>query len=266
MTQEEMDRLVPQKLAELEKTYGISVLYAAESGSRAWGFASKDSDFDVRFIYVRPVQDYLHLEEIRDVLEIPIDEVWDVCGWDLNKALRLLRRSNPSLYEWAGSPIVYKTTPLWEKHIVPALSECYQPERNLYHYRNMAQGNFSRHFSEADTAVKKYFYVLRPILAGKWVVSHRCPPPVPFVDLLPLLDGSLRETVGELLHLKMQAGEKDRIPRIPQLDAFIAHELEILKNADLPEEEPPSWDKLNQLFLTILNENGGKENAYDPGR
>ena len=114
------DRILLQ-LQQLEKTEGITILHAVESGSRAWGFPSPDSDYDVRFIYVRSCEAYLRLEKRRDVLELPIDEELDISGWDLDKALRLLHGSNPTLFEWCQSPIVYKTTPLSCPRYTPIL-------------------------------------------------------------------------------------------------------------------------------------------------
>ena len=136
-TQEKMNRLVPEKLHEIEEKYQVKVLWAVESGSRAWGFASPDSDFDVRFIYKRPRQEYLKLEKCRDVIELPIDDTWDVSGWDLDKALKLLYNSNPSLYEWMGSPICYCRTG-FEERFQPLLKEYFSPRRMLGHYRNIA--------------------------------------------------------------------------------------------------------------------------------
>ena len=114
------DRILHQ-LQQLEKTEGITILHAVESGSRAWGFPSPDSDYDVRFIYVRSCEAYLRLEKRRDVLELPIDEELDISGWDLDKALRLLHGSNPTLFVWCQSPIVYKTTPLSCPRYTPIL-------------------------------------------------------------------------------------------------------------------------------------------------
>ena len=114
------DRILHQ-LQQLEKTEGITILHAVESGSRAWGFPSPDSDYDVRFIYVRSCEAYMRLEKRRDVLELPIDEELDISGWDLDKALRLLHGSNPTLFEWCQSPIVYKTTPLSCPRYTPIL-------------------------------------------------------------------------------------------------------------------------------------------------
>ena len=102
-----MEQLIHSRLIEIEAKNAIKIVYACESGSRAWGFPSANSDYDVRFIYIRPVDWYLSIYEKRDVIEYPIDEQLDISGWDLKKALQLLRKTNPPLLEWLGSPIVY---------------------------------------------------------------------------------------------------------------------------------------------------------------
>lgn len=110
-----MRETILYKLNELEKKENVRILLAVESGSRAWGFASPDSDYDVRFIYVRPKAEYLRLEKTRDVIELPIEGALDINGWDLDKTLRLLHGSNPTLFEWFSSPIVYRETPFAEE-------------------------------------------------------------------------------------------------------------------------------------------------------
>lgn len=110
-----MQNLICKKLQEIEKKENVKILLAVESGSRAWGFESPDSDYDVRFIYVRQKEDYLRLDKIRDVIELPLNDVLDMNGWDLQKALRLLHKSNPTLFEWLASPIVYLETPFAEE-------------------------------------------------------------------------------------------------------------------------------------------------------
>lgn len=182
-TQEEMMTLVPQKLREIEETYDIEVLWAVESGSRAWGFESPDSDFDVRFIYKRKVQDYLKLTPERDVIELPIDDTWDVNGWDLDKTLTLLARSNPTLYEWLHSPIVYCHTDFVEK-LVPLLETCLSEERMIHHYLSTAKGQMAKYLSGHVVKPKKYLYVLRPILACEWIKKFHTVPPVLFEELV----------------------------------------------------------------------------------
>jgi len=98
---------IERRLNAIESDYGVKVLLACESGSRAWGFASDDSDYDVRFIYIQPTSWYLtvDLEDRRDVIETPIEGVWDINGWELRKALKLFSKSNPPLLEWLQSTI-----------------------------------------------------------------------------------------------------------------------------------------------------------------
>lgn len=106
---------IKDTLSEIEKQENITILLAIESGSRAWGFASPDSDYDVRFIYVRPMEDYLRLNEPRDIIEWQLDDVLDINGWDLKKALIQFRRGNATLFEWSNSPVIYKRTDAWDK-------------------------------------------------------------------------------------------------------------------------------------------------------
>ena len=106
----DIEKNIKQKLEEIEQIENIKIIMAVESGSRAWGVASPDSDYDVRFIYARKKEDYLSLDEPRDVVEWQLDDVYDVNGWDLKKALKLLYKANPSVFEWCTSPIVYRDT------------------------------------------------------------------------------------------------------------------------------------------------------------
>ena len=110
-----MRKKIQTQLRRIEEEENIKILLAVESGSRAWGFASPDSDYDVRFIYIRRMEDYLKLEKVRDVIELPMDDVLDMNGWDLQKTLRLLYKSNPTLFEWFSSPIVYQETEFADK-------------------------------------------------------------------------------------------------------------------------------------------------------
>ena len=132
---------INEKLDEIEAKENVHILHAIESGSRAWGFASPDSDYDVRFVYVRRKEDYLKLNEPRDVIEWQLDEVLDINGWDLKKALLQFARGNATLFEWSGSPIVYRTTPEWEK--ITEVSKQYFSEKSaVYHYYGTANKTY----------------------------------------------------------------------------------------------------------------------------
>ena len=172
MTQQEMNILVPEKLREIEEKENVKVLLAVESGSRAWGFASPDSDFDVRFIYKRPKEKYLQLNEFRDVIELPVDDTWDVNGWDLDKTLKLLFKSNPTLFEWINSPICYCRTDFCDR-IAPLIQEYFSVKNSLYHYLNTARRTIKTFLQGETVRPKKYFYAIRPILACLWVLENK---------------------------------------------------------------------------------------------
>nr|BES07148.1 nucleotidyltransferase domain-containing protein [Escherichia fergusonii] len=201
-----MRERVSQQLKEIERRYGVKVLYACESGSRGWGFASPDSDYDVRFLYVHPLEWYLRVEAPRDVIELPIDDELDVSGWEWRKALGLLKGANPTLIEWLDSPVVYQQdeetiTPL--KAMVP---KWFSPLRARWHYYSMARKNFRGYLQGDVVRLKKYFYVLRPLLAVRWVEAGKGVPPMRFAELLTgtELDAPLRAEIDELLERKQR--------------------------------------------------------------
>ena len=246
--------IIPEKLAEIEQRENVRILHCVESGSRAWGFASPDSDFDVRFIYVRPKDFYLRLDKTRDVIEWQLDETLDINGWDLQKALGLLHKSNPTLFEWNNSPIVYKTTPEW-KEISDIISHYFQQKSGLYHYLSTAKSNYREYLHGETVCLKKYFYVLRPLLACRWILEKQTPPPMLFSQLAKAcLDEALVPAVNELLRMKMntpELGEGKRIDVINNyLDASIEEIEELLK--EYPSDDPKSWDELNSIFLRNL--------------
>ena len=159
-----MKDTIQKELAQIEQTQNVRILLAVESGSRAWGFASPDSDYDVRFIYVRPKDAYLRLQKHRDVIELPINDALDINGWDLTKTLRLLHKSNPTLFEWGASPIVYLETD-FAARFKSVMGRYFSSKRGLYHYIHMAAGNYREYIKGDMIKAKKYFYVLRPVLA-----------------------------------------------------------------------------------------------------
>ena len=148
-------------LARLEAEHDVKVLFACESGSRGWGFASPDSDYDVRFIYVNRLAWYLRVEPGRDVIEEPISGDLDVNGWDQRKTLQLLRQSNPTLLEWLHSPIVYREDAAAMARLRGFAAELFSLVRGHHHYVSMARRNFREHLHGEEVRYKKYLYVLR---------------------------------------------------------------------------------------------------------
>lgn len=249
-----MRELIIQKLNEIEKAHNIRILHAVESGSRAWGFPSPDSDYDVRFIYVRPPEFYLKLEKTRDVIELPISDMLDINGWDLNKALRLLHSSNPTLFEWMSSPIVYLQTEFIDQ-LQPILDQYFSCRSGLYHYLSMADGNYREYLKGDLVRAKKYFYVLRPVLACRWILHKHTKPPMLFSELMDAeLDEKLKPAVNRLLDLKMNAPEIREIARVSELNDYLDQAIEQIRNeiAVFDVEHHADWAPLNQLFLQTL--------------
>lgn len=242
------------KLDEIEKTKNVRILHAVESGSRAWGFASPDSDYDVRFVYVRLKEDYLRLDEQRDVIEWQLDEILDINGWDLKKALRRFAKGNATLFEWSGSPIVYRTTKAWER--IREIAKNYFSEKAaVYHYYGMANNTLQRYLLGETVKYKKYFYALRPLLAARYIESYHTAPPVLFDDLLKMpLPSDLRKAIDELLEAKKKTTEEEENPHMPVIRDFIVKETERQKKMadNLADDYNKDWTVLNSLFTEII--------------
>ena len=164
---QEMQAEILRRLKHAEREHDVRILYACESGSRAWGFASADSDYDVRFIYARPLEWYLafDVERQRDVIEYPIVDEIDCNGWDIRKALYLFSRTNGALLEWLGSPIRYIEKGEFARNLRDYAPEAISRVALCYHYSHMARGNARGYLFKGQVRLKKYFYVLRPLLA-----------------------------------------------------------------------------------------------------
>ena len=215
---------INEKLDEIERKEGVRILHAVESGSRAWGFASPDSDYDVRFVYVRPKEDYLRLDEPRDVIEWQLDEVLDINGWDLRKALRQFAKGNATLFEWSGSPIVYRTTKEWSR--IKEISKQYFSEKAaVYHYYGTANSTLQGYLMGETVRYKKYFYALRPLLAARYIETYHTAPPVLFDDLLKKeLPEDLRRAIDELLEIKKKTTEGEENPHMPMQQQILQGE------------------------------------------
>lgn len=249
--------VIRSRLKEIEVHANVRVLYACESGSRAWGFQSSDSDYDVRFLYIHPAEWYLSIDDHRDVIEQPINEQLDITGWEIRKALRLFRKSNPPLYEWLESPIVYLELFGFAPRLRELAKSYYSPTTCIYHYLHMAQGNFREYLQGERIWRKKYFYVLRPLLAINWIEKGYGVAPTAFANLVDRLVESqpLRLEIDELINLKRAGAELDDGPRMPAISEFIENELARL-DAAKPENiaTAVSTDELNELFRATLKE------------
>ncbi len=221
-----MDEIL-KKLEEVEKENNITILYACESGSRAWGFESPDSDYDIRFIYVNKLDFYLSILPQKDTIEITEDPL-DFSGWNLKKALFLLRKSNPSIIEWLNSSIVYKKDEEFFEKIKELANLSFNPKAMMYHYLNMAKTNYRTYLKTNQVKIKKYFYVIRPILSLIWIEKNKTVPPIKFEELFNQvkIEGSVRNAINNLLIIKKQKKELDLYPRVEELNQFIEEKIE----------------------------------------
>lgn len=251
---------IMRRVDACEKEHDVRIVYCVESGSRAWGFASPDSDYDVRFIYVRPQDWYLafNVERKRDVIEYPIVDEIDINGWDLRKALHLFARTNGALLEWLGSPIVYREVGSCAQQLRDLAKSYFNDIALCYHYSHMARGNARDELSAEQVKLKKYFYVIRPLLAIRWVESGKGVPPVLFEELLHAeAPAELIEAVTQLLELKKKTPELGTGPRIPLIDNFLKEEFERHGNnfsgQGRPEQaEGKLSDRLNEVFRQAI--------------
>ncbi|MCA8830620.1 nucleotidyltransferase domain-containing protein [Hymenobacter pini] len=220
-----MHARIQTALTQLQVTHGIRILYACESGSRAWGFPSPDSDFDVRFIYSHPADWYLTLDEGPDTLNFPVDDELDLAGWELRKALRLLRGSNAALLEWLQSPVVYGEAAGFRAALQPLLPACWNPRAGLHHYLGQLRRGVEEELTGEQVRLKRLFYALRSALAARWIQQRPTEvPPMEFSQLRELLPPMLDGIVNELLAQKATANEKTNVPRPVELVVFLEQE------------------------------------------
>ena len=246
-------------LREIEDEESVKIFFACESGSRAWGFPSADSDYDVRFLYAhrRPWYLSIDLERKRDVIERPITDTLDISGWDLRKALQLFLKSNPPLLEWLQSPIIYREETTVASRFRDLIPVFYSPRKARYHYLHMAQGNYRDYLKGEEVWIKKYFYVLRPLLAILWIEADLGAVPMEFEILVERLvtSPSLRQAIDELLAVKRAGEEVGRGPRIAPISDFIEQELQRLASTRVEDNRPkPDVEALNRFFREALDE------------
>ncbi|WP_029137121.1 nucleotidyltransferase domain-containing protein [Nakamurella lactea] len=242
-------RQVLATLDDVEREHDVRIVFACESGSRGWGFASPDSDYDVRFIFVHRLDWYLSVDRLRNVIELPINDVYDVNGWDLRKTLGLLKRGNATVMEWLNSPVVYRADQQFVTEIREVAQQVHRPERSFYHYSHMGRRHSRAVLDVDQVKLKKYLYALRSLLSARWVALGMGPAPMRFTELVDALvaDQALRAEIGALLIRKRRAGEVERIVPLPIIDDFIRSEIHRQEQLFVP-ATPIDTAPLDQLL------------------
>jgi uncharacterized protein len=248
---------VIRRLNIIEQEHGIKILFACESGSRGWEFPSIDSDFDVRFIYVQPVKNYLSIIQRDDHLDFDISSELDISGWDLKKVLRLTRKSNTTPLEWLQSPIFYRNDTTFRDDLWKISQGYYNQCSNIHHYLGIAKGALATVANEDEIKIKKLFYVLRPLLAAKWCLEKNNISPMNIGRLNTLLPDSLGEEVLNLIKLKSGTREDFIIKISSSLREYIDQQLSMISESTTelarPEFEP---GPLDDFFIRTIH-------AYD---
>ena len=248
---------VERRLDEIERGENVRILLAVESGSRAWGFHSPDSDFDARFVYVRDEDAYLSLFVPRDVIETPLVDLMDVNGWDLSKAIRLMIKGNSVIHEWLASPLVYRADSAFVGAIKPLASAWRSTYADAHHYYGLLASQRGRYIAGRDTVnLKKYFYVVRPAIALQGLRERGDAPPMDLPSLLAgvSLPTEAADALEKLRRTKMASSEIGEGERIAALDTYIDEQAAwgIQAKGPVPSPDPELIERSNALFRAAV--------------
>ena len=218
-------------LINIEQTKNIKILYACETGSRAWGFPSPDSDYDVRFIYRHERDWYLSLSQHKDTIEYMVDETWDVTGWDLKKSLLLLKKSNAPLIERFQSPIMYCGDDSFKNEFKQLIETYYSPTAVFFHHYSLAKKLWEELKDANDVKLKSYFYLIRSLLSSYWIIKDKSVLPMHIEGLMVLIDEDSKKRLRELIQLKAGVGEKYLHPKDEVLNKWITEMWELIESS-----------------------------------
>ena len=255
-----MHKQIHTALLEIEKAHNCRVLFACESGSRAWGFPSPDSDYDIRFIYTHGVDWHLRINKQSDTLNKMLPGDLDLGGWELGKTLKLFSSGNVALYEWLHSPIVYhepETLSTQLRHQIPAF---FNVPKAFHHYLSLATKSADSHLEGNTIGIKKCSYIVRAIYASYWILECKNMPPTFFPDMLGrgLCDSELDVWIQEMIDRKRSEEERFEILLPEHVLKWIQSSLASLpsRGAELgPPRDRKALDDLNNLFKSTVLRN-----------
>ena len=244
-----MKSIIQNRLKDIEITHGIKILYACESGSRAWGFPSPDSDYDIRFIYKKSIESYLSIKEEADFINFPLSDELDINGWDLKKTLGLISKSNAVPFEWLQSPIIYYEETDFAKELFTLCQPYFCRRTFIQHYLGIARGA-KENSNNGEIGVKKLFYILRPLLAALWCVENNNIPPMEIMSLIKLIPDELRKEILLLIEMKASCKERFEINLDNHLKIWIEDTFQrCLEYSKDIEKRDLKIDALNNYFI-----------------
>lgn len=251
-----MKKIIVKALNRIEKEYNVTIILASESGSRAWGFPSSDSDYDVRFIYVNKKDWYLSIADKKDVIELPLDDELDVNGWDLKKSLQLMRKSNSPLLEWLGSPIQYHVWPAAFDRLVALSKMAFMPATSCHHYLSMAKRSVVQLKGDGRVGLKTYMYAIRTTLCCQWIIEKMAQPPMHIDNLLAEITDDLhfKDQVKQLIAQKKAHTEKYTVKRSEVIESYINKKIIELQD-NIPDNPPkPGMEMFDDVLRSILED------------
>lgn len=247
--------MIQEQLNKLEAEHDIRILFACESGSRAWGFASSDSDYDVRFAYVHKLDWYLGIDKGADFIEGLQDGVLDIRGVELRRLLQLFRASNAAVYEWLQSPVWYRKDEAFVRQLWIYAETCFSARDGMHHYLGMTRNTLESCLQSTEVKLKKYFYALRPVLAAAWIKEYNSCPPMELRHLrAPIADPAVQQRMDALLAQKAGVEEGFRVAPDPLLHRFIEEQMaQCTDYAKTLGKKEVSAAPLAELFRTTIN-------------
>lgn len=244
---------IEQRLRDLAVQHGVRLVHACESGSRAWGFPSADSDYDIRFIYLHPREWYLSIHERRDVIDPAIEGLIDMGGWDLRKSLRLLQKGNASLIEWLNSPIVYFRDPAVAEPLSALAREAFRPETATHHYLALARRARKALHKNERWRLKDVFYALRAVLCARHIIEAGDAPPVPLAPLLErYVSDPLKALIEDHIRAKLDQRESDSVEPSAPIETFLDREQAYCRGHIPKNPTPCDTARFDVLFIDAL--------------
>lgn len=247
---------IDNRLAQIAQEHRVAVPWAIESGSRAWGFPSPDSDYDCRFFFVRPLRDYADPWPPRDVIETPLEGLLDVNGWDLKKAVRLAVSGNATVAEWLRSPLVYTGDPGFRDELLGLVEAVADARRVRRHYLHVGRQQWARSGASrgGPTRLKRAFYAIRPAAALNWMESHDGPaPPMNLQDLLDEAPPAppVVAAITELVTLKARTREMGEGTLPDQIVDWVNDVFDRHPVADQIRGTPAALDEARERFFAL---------------
>jgi predicted nucleotidyltransferase len=248
-----MRERILEKLEAIESEADVTILFACESGSRAWGFPSPDSDYDVRFVYAHDVFWYLQIGKAKDTIDRMLPDDLDFGGWEVRKALSLFAKCNLPLFEWVGSPIGYISNSSFHTELRRLIPEFFNGRKALHHYFSLAARTAEKELMGNEIGIKKLFYILRPVYACRWILDTHTMPPTHFPEMLGqgFAGTDTEDEIHAILHAKKSACEDAQVTLSSAFLGWLRGEMgeiEKLAGAYPPPETTPSPGALNGLL------------------